>query len=144
MAAGGSGRLLLSPKFSAYFAFAASTSSRILVIAFGSCSELSQGVGYQEKILVQSHLPLRRIVNRCGAATRALWFGPTHPRSHVEMSPQQPPERRWERYQAPSRDRQPDRLDTEDISGIGKISFGYLDEVLLGTQASSLGRRCGR
>src|SRR5215469_1696063 len=30
---GGNGRLLLSPKFSAYLAFAASTSSRILVIA---------------------------------------------------------------------------------------------------------------
>src|SRR6476659_642715 len=45
---GGNGRLPLSPKFSAYLAFAASTSSRILVIALASCSELSQRVGYRE------------------------------------------------------------------------------------------------
>src|SRR6202011_1144644 len=45
---GGSGRLPLSPKFSAYLAFAATTSSRILVIALASCSELSQRIGYQE------------------------------------------------------------------------------------------------
>src|SRR5580704_13670184 len=44
---GGNGRLPLSPKFSAYLAFAASTSSRILVIAFASCSE-PRWVGYQE------------------------------------------------------------------------------------------------
>src|ERR1700732_4454367 len=47
---GGSGRLLLSPKFSAYLVFAASTSSRILVIALASCSELSQRVGEQENM----------------------------------------------------------------------------------------------
>src|ERR1700730_15784945 len=46
---GGNGKLPLSPKFSAYFAFAASTSSRILVTALASYSELSQRVGYQEK-----------------------------------------------------------------------------------------------
>ena len=39
---GGKGRLPLSPKFSAYLAFAARTSSRILLIALASCSELSQ------------------------------------------------------------------------------------------------------
>src|SRR6202047_483236 len=47
---GGNGRLPLSPKFSAYLAFAASTSSRILVIVLASCSELSQRVGYQENM----------------------------------------------------------------------------------------------
>src|SRR6266436_1096362 len=45
---GGNGRLPLSPKFSAYLAFAASTSSRILVIAFASCSEFSEPERYQE------------------------------------------------------------------------------------------------
>src|SRR5882672_2685906 len=45
---GGSGRLPLSPKFSAYLAFAANTSSRILVITLASCSELSLRVGYRE------------------------------------------------------------------------------------------------
>src|SRR4029077_7599489 len=38
---GGNGRLPLSPKFSAYLAFAANTSSRILLIAFTSWSEVS-------------------------------------------------------------------------------------------------------
>src|ERR1700730_4077858 len=47
---GGSGRLPLSPKFSAYFAFAASTSSRILLIGLASCSELSQRIAYQENM----------------------------------------------------------------------------------------------
>ncbi len=45
---GGNGRLPLSPKFSAYLAFAASTSSRILVIAVASCSEFSEPKKYQE------------------------------------------------------------------------------------------------
>src|SRR5215472_11458813 len=43
---GGNGRLPLSPKLSAYLTFAASTSSRILVIA--SCSEISSRIGHQE------------------------------------------------------------------------------------------------
>src|SRR3982074_1433594 len=42
------GSLPLSPKFSAYLAFAASTSSRILVIAFASFSEFSEPERYQE------------------------------------------------------------------------------------------------
>src|SRR5439155_8329364 len=54
---GGSAILPLSPKFSAYLAFAASTSSRILVIAFASCSELSQRVGYQEKYWCRATSP---------------------------------------------------------------------------------------
>src|SRR5207302_965563 len=45
---GGSGRLPLFPKFSAYLAFAASTSSRILVIAFTSCFEFSTRGRYWE------------------------------------------------------------------------------------------------
>jgi hypothetical protein len=45
---GPSGSLRLSPKFSAYLVFAASTSSRILVITLASCSKLSQRVGYRE------------------------------------------------------------------------------------------------
>src|SRR6266850_4468697 len=47
---GGSGRLPLSPKFGAYLAFAASTSSRILVIAFASCSEFFPAGRYQENM----------------------------------------------------------------------------------------------
>src|SRR6202011_4829681 len=54
---GGSGRLLLSPKFSAYLVFAASTSSRILVIALASCSELSQRVGQQEYVRCWASFP---------------------------------------------------------------------------------------
>src|SRR5215472_299818 len=46
---GGSGRLPLSPKLSAYLAFAASTSSKICVIAEPPDSELPSGVGYSEK-----------------------------------------------------------------------------------------------
>src|SRR5258707_4025098 len=45
---GGNGRVPLSPKFSADLAFAASTSSRILVIAVASCSEVSEPEKYQE------------------------------------------------------------------------------------------------
>jgi hypothetical protein len=33
----------------------------------------------------------------------------------------------------------PTGVDTEVVSGIGKISFGYLDEILLGAQPTSLG-----
>src|ERR1700749_4790144 len=47
---GGSGRLPLSPKFSAYLVFAASTSSRILVIALASCSKGFRAGGYQENM----------------------------------------------------------------------------------------------
>src|SRR5208283_1161488 len=43
---GGNGRLPLSPKLSAYLTFAASTSSRILLIALAFCSEL-----YEEAVL---------------------------------------------------------------------------------------------
>jgi hypothetical protein len=55
---GGSGRLPLSPKFSAYFAFAESTSSRILAIAFTSCSKVSALEGIRKLNAVPSHLPL--------------------------------------------------------------------------------------
>src|ERR1700730_687097 len=54
---GGNGRLPLSPKFSAYLAFAASTSSRILVIVLAACSKLSERAGYQEhKCGAEPHL----------------------------------------------------------------------------------------
>jgi hypothetical protein len=43
------------------------------------------------------------IVIGCGAATRASRFGPARSLPRVEMSPQQPLERRGERFQAPSR-----------------------------------------
>jgi hypothetical protein len=43
------------------------------------------------------------IVIGCGAATRASRFGPARSLPRVEMSPQQQLERRWERFQAPSR-----------------------------------------
>src|ERR1700731_721474 len=52
---GGNGRLPLSPKFSEYFAFAASTSSRIVVIAFISHFEFPNQVGYQENSTLPSH-----------------------------------------------------------------------------------------
>src|SRR6202049_1590537 len=55
---GGSGRLPLSPKFSAYLAFAASTSSRILAIAFTSCSKVSALEGIRKLNAVPRHLPL--------------------------------------------------------------------------------------
>src|ERR1700747_2399670 len=45
---GGSGRLPLSPKFSAYLVFAANTSSRILVIVFASRSEFPAGYGIRK------------------------------------------------------------------------------------------------
>src|SRR5215471_15066199 len=88
---GGNGRLPLSPKFSAYLAFAASTSSRIVVIATPPVPSCPSG-GYRE--------------NRCDAE-------PPSPSSHchrlrsrhtsftvrpcpipvpVDMSRQQPPE----------------------------------------------------
>jgi hypothetical protein len=44
---------------------------------------------------VPSHLPLRRIVISCGAAVRASRSGPALNPSRVDMSPQQPLERRW-------------------------------------------------
>jgi hypothetical protein len=39
----------------------------------------------------------------CGAAVRASRFAPAPWPSRVDVSPQQPPEHRWERFQAPSR-----------------------------------------
>ena len=51
---------------------------------------------------MQSHLPLVAFI--CyGAATRASRFVPARSPSQVEMSSQQPPERRWERFRAPYR-----------------------------------------
>src|SRR5882672_6508704 len=47
---GGRARLPLSPKFSVYLVFAASTSSRILVIALASCSEFFPAGRYQENM----------------------------------------------------------------------------------------------
>src|ERR1700730_971711 len=55
---GGSGRLAFSPKFSAYLAFAASTSSRILVTARPSCSELSKPEDSRKICAVLSQLSL--------------------------------------------------------------------------------------
>jgi hypothetical protein len=51
-------------------------------------------------VLGQLSLPF---VISCGAAIRASRFGPADSPSQVEMSSQQPPERRWERFRAPSR-----------------------------------------
>src|SRR5712671_2600642 len=55
---GGNGRLPLSPKFSAYFAFAESTSPRILAIAFTSCSKFSALESIRKLNAVPRHLPL--------------------------------------------------------------------------------------
>src|ERR1700680_3142638 len=54
---GGSGRLPLSPKFSAYFALSASTSFKIFVIAFASCSESPRWRVSGKLNAVPSHLP---------------------------------------------------------------------------------------
>src|SRR5262245_15952885 len=59
---GGSDRLPLSPKPSAYLAFAASTSSRILVMAFASCSEIPNRGGHQEN---RSYLSDFNYESRC-------------------------------------------------------------------------------
>src|ERR1700730_16695033 len=90
---GGNGRLPLSPKCSAYLAFAASTSSRILVIALASCSELPQRVGYQERKSAAEPLP----PSSHGHPLRSRHTSVTV--SQVEMSPQQPPERPGEPFQ---------------------------------------------
>jgi hypothetical protein len=57
---------------------------------------------------------------------------------------QPPPERSWGRYQAPSEIANPTGVNPEVVSGIGRISFGCVDEILLGSATSRSGRECGR
>jgi hypothetical protein len=104
-AKGISGRRDRPQKFLAYLAFAASASSRILAIAFTSCSKVSALEGIGKLNAVPRRLPLSIVIG-CGAATRASRFGLALTRPESRCRPSSHHSAAGSDFEAPSRDPQ--------------------------------------